>query len=338
MQSLLTTVLNPIPAPHNLPDAKNYLPGWPWLQQPQPFPATRVDGSPWSKITIVTPSYNQGQYLEATLRSVILQNYPNLEYIVIDGGSSDNSVEIIQKYAPWISFWQSEPDQGQSDAINKGLKLASGRWFNWLNSDDILQPNALFNLAKIAAQAPESKWISGGRLMLSATGDPIDQFMPWKTEPLILGLDYPAFFPQDATFFRLDWVREHNIEIRTDLHNVMDTFLYFQLMALERPVLTTAVFSAMRLHEAQKGGQLEKLQIEIGRDLEPLWRKTNPRGYFLHKLMFAKYGVGSMARLLLRLIMQYGLHPSLQDWQVAVFDVPEQQWKIVSPREIVGWV
>jgi glycosyltransferase involved in cell wall biosynthesis len=331
-------MLNTIPAIKSLPEPLNPGVGWPWLYHSQAVPARRADGAEWPKITIVTPSFNQGQYLEATLRSVILQNYPNLEYIVIDGGSSDDSVEIIKKYAPWISFWQSQPDKGQSDAINKGLTLASGVWFNWLNSDDILQPNALFNLAEIAAQAPEAKWISGGRLMLSSTGDVIDQFMPWKTEPLILGLDYPAFFPQDATFFRLDWAREHNIEIRTDLHNVMDTFLYFQLMALARPVLTTAVFSAMRLHEAQKGGQLEKLRVEIQRDLEPLWRNTNPRGYFLHRLMFTKYGLGTLARLLLRLIMQYGLHPGLEHWQVAVFDVPEQKWKIVAPREIVGWV
>jgi glycosyltransferase involved in cell wall biosynthesis len=334
----MLSMLDTIPTLTTLPEPLDPGVGWPWLHPPQTTSVERADGTTWPKITIVTPSFNQGQYLEATLRSVILQNYPNLEYIVIDGGSSDNSVEIIKKYEPWISFWQSQPDKGQSDAINQGLKLASGKWFNWLNSDDILQPNALFNLAEIVAQVPESKWVSGGRLMLSATGDPIDQFMPWRTEPLILGLDYPAFFPQDATFFRLDWVREHNIEIRTDLHNVMDTFLYFQLMALARPVLTTAVFSAMRLHEAQKGGQLEKLQVEIGRDLEPLWRSTNPRGYFLHKLMFMKYGVGSVARLLMRLIMQYGWHPSLQDWQVAVFDVPEQKWKVVSPREIVGWV
>jgi glycosyltransferase involved in cell wall biosynthesis len=91
----------------------------------------------------VTPSFNQGKFIEETIRSVLLQGYPNLEYFVLDGGSKDNSVEIIRKYSPWLTYWVSEPDAGQSDAINRGLKMASGDFATWINSDDMLCKNAL---------------------------------------------------------------------------------------------------------------------------------------------------------------------------------------------------
>ena len=101
------------------------------------------DGQPWPRITIVTPSFNQGAFVEATLRSVLLQGYPDLEYFVLDGGSTDGSVEVIKKYAPWLSYWVSEPDGGQSAAIDRGLRRGSGLFATWINSDDMLCRDAL---------------------------------------------------------------------------------------------------------------------------------------------------------------------------------------------------
>ncbi len=117
--------------------------GWPWTVDTPSLPETRPDGSPWPRISIVTPSYNQGQFIEETIRSVLLQGYPDLEYIIMDGGSTDESVDIIKKYAPWLAHWESARDKGQADAINKGFSRITGSRANWVNSDDVLLPGCL---------------------------------------------------------------------------------------------------------------------------------------------------------------------------------------------------
>ncbi len=112
------------PSLSNIPSAISFKEGWPWTAGAILLPESMQDGNPWPKISVVTPSYNQGQFLEETIRSVLLQGYPNLEYIVIDGGSTDNSVEIIKKYDSWLTHWVSEEDRGQCHAINKGFTNA----------------------------------------------------------------------------------------------------------------------------------------------------------------------------------------------------------------------
>jgi len=114
------------PTLSGLPPPPNDRVGWPWTEATPPAGETLPDGRPWPKISIVTPSYNQGQFIEETIRSVLLQGYPNLEYLIIDGGSTDGSVEIIRKYEPWLAYWVSERDGGQSEAINKGFRRATG--------------------------------------------------------------------------------------------------------------------------------------------------------------------------------------------------------------------
>ena len=117
-----------------LPNLLNNKTGWPWTEQTDP--QIYSDQFIWPKLTIVSPSFNQANFLEETIRSVLLQNYPNLEYIIIDGGSTDNSKEILERYSPWLSYWRSEKDEGQGQAINLGFSLASGDYHAWINSDD----------------------------------------------------------------------------------------------------------------------------------------------------------------------------------------------------------
>jgi hypothetical protein len=131
------------PSLQELPPPPQGRVGWPWTEASVPLPAARPDGGVWPRISVVTPSFNQAQYLEATVRSILLQGYPNLEYFVMDGGSSDGSVEIIKKYSPWLTGWVSQADKGQSDAVNRGLQRSSGLFCSWINSDDMLSRDAL---------------------------------------------------------------------------------------------------------------------------------------------------------------------------------------------------
>lgn len=121
--------------------------GWPWTVGAPPVAPTRPGGSAWPTISVITPSFNQAAYLEETLRSVLLQGYPALEYIVLDGGSGDGSVDIIRRYAPWLAHWSSAADSGQADAIARGVARSRGVFVAWQNSDDTYLPGALAALA-----------------------------------------------------------------------------------------------------------------------------------------------------------------------------------------------
>lgn len=117
------------------------------------------------RISIVTPSFNQGQFIEETICSVVDQNYPNLEYIVVDGGSTDKTIEVIRKYEPHLSYWVSEKDRGQVHAINKGLARATGEIFGFLNSDDLYVPGTFAAVGEYFEKHPETEWVCGDTTM-----------------------------------------------------------------------------------------------------------------------------------------------------------------------------
>jgi glycosyltransferase involved in cell wall biosynthesis len=132
--------------------------GWPWTEESRRVTGV-PDGRDFPRISVITPSFNQGEFIEETIRSVLLQGYPDIEYLVLDGGSTDGSLDIIGKYSPWLSYWVSERDGGQSDGINRGLHRASGQFATWINSDDLLCKDALVDHALKVGFAPDTVYV-----------------------------------------------------------------------------------------------------------------------------------------------------------------------------------
>jgi glycosyltransferase involved in cell wall biosynthesis len=162
MTSALT--LKDLPPP---PPGKS---GWPWTVPSKVLPKTMPDGSEWPRLSIVTPSYNQGKFIEATIRSALLQGYPNLEYIIIDGGSTDCSVEVIKKYEKYLFYWHSKKDKGQADAINQGLNESSGRIIGWINSDDVYVKGTFRKVVKAFQAHPDYVVVHGNRILINEIG------------------------------------------------------------------------------------------------------------------------------------------------------------------------
>jgi glycosyltransferase involved in cell wall biosynthesis len=164
----------------------------------------------YPKISIVTPSYNQGQYLEQTILSVIGQNYPNLEYIIMDGGSTDNSVDVIKKYQNFLTYWISEPDNGMYEAINKGFQKSTGEIMGWINSDDKLHPNSLYTISEIF-QLAGVNWITGAPTIFDESGRTINVQVTPLWSKLIFCLRDQKYIQQESTFWKRDlWTMAGN--------------------------------------------------------------------------------------------------------------------------------
>ncbi|MCK4795417.1 MAG: glycosyltransferase [Desulfobacteraceae bacterium] len=238
-------VLSQLPAP---PRGKS---GWPWTEESPQLPDAMPEGHPWPKISIVTPSYNQGRFIEETIRSVLLQGYPNLEYIIMDGGSTDVSVEIIKKYQKWLTYWVSEPDRGQSEAINKGFKKAGGEIYSWLNSDDYLLKSALRNIAVAYDGAPGDGGWFGGCLILNTDGK--KQGIRW---PIRLDMEGIAdwsknHFGQPACFFSEKAWQKYG-PLNEDLHYEMDFDLWLKIAKGLYIVKVNNVLAAIYIHSDAK--------------------------------------------------------------------------------------
>jgi len=205
------------------------------------------------KISIVTPSFNQGQYLEETILSIVNQNYPNLEYIIIDGGSTDNSVEIIKKFKKHIKYWVSERDCGQSHAINKGIEQCTGNLFNWINSDDLLEPGALHTLADLYTQNPGYILYAGKLRTIDKENTIINDNL--NTQSIRNGSFRNIPVRQQSNFFDLDYLNRLG-RINEALHYTMDAELIFKILASEnrnKIISTDSVLGCYRLQPESKG-------------------------------------------------------------------------------------
>jgi glycosyltransferase involved in cell wall biosynthesis len=230
--------------------------GWPWTKESKLLPLTMKDGKPWPRISIVTPSYNQAQFLEETIRSVLLQNYPNIEYIIMDGESTDNSKEIIKKYKPWLSYWVSEKDEGQADAINRGFEKTTGQILGWLNSDDLYLQDAFMRVGKRFSDSPNIELIIGGGIFIDAEGNFVDKcysFPQTFDSLLLLG----QFFLQMSAF----WLRNVYFEVGTldtTLRFCFDYDFFLKLTRRKQPDSIDSSISAVRLHPKSKTSTIFK--------------------------------------------------------------------------------
>ncbi len=187
--------------------------GWPWTEESPQLPDSMPDGRPWPRVSIVTPSYNQGEFIEETIRSVLLQGYPDLEYIIIDGGSTDGSVDIIRKYEPWLTYWVSEPDQGQADAINKGFRHSTGELLAWLNSDDVyIDRCAIARIVELSCKYPQADIITGGGLIINEESQWIQVIATQRKDQCYKHLRYRDTILQPSTFFKVRVFRTVGID------------------------------------------------------------------------------------------------------------------------------
>jgi len=207
------------------------------------------------RISIVTPSYNQGEFLEECIDSVLSQNYPNLEYVIMDGGSSDNSVEIIKKYAKYLTYWQSRPDKGQYDAINEGFKRTTGDIMAWLNSDDKYHHHAFFKAAYIFTNHEHVEWITGRISAWNSNGEPsiIGEHLPLFSRERYLKKNYmDPFIQQESTFWRRSlWTRTGG-RLRADLALAGDIELWMRFFRFTQLYTVDALLGGYRIHGNQR--------------------------------------------------------------------------------------
>lgn len=202
------------------------------------------------KVSIITPSFNQGEFLEASIRSVLEQDYPNIEYILVDGGSKDNSVEIIKKYADKLAWWVSEKDKGHADALNKGFAHATGDILAWLNSDDIYYPHAVSEAVELLKVHSDVGMIYGDADLIDNSGTTVGQFASKQTsyEQMLRG---SVHIPQATTFFRADVWRQIG-PLDLSLFFSFDYDLWVRISKVSKLLYVPKRWAQFRIHDAGK--------------------------------------------------------------------------------------
>ena len=222
----------------------------------------------WPRISIVTPSLNQGDFIEATIQSVLSQKYPNLEYLIVDGGSTDSTLSILNTYDGQLK-WVSERDNGQTDAINKGLRLVTGEILAYLNADDILLPGSLYDVANIFNKHPETQWLTGRCKIIDDNGKGVrgviylykNILLYSKSFHLLLVTNYIS---QPATFWRNELVDFCGL-FDSNLNYVMDYDYWLRIWKVATPFIyhrNIAGFRIQRNSKTTSGGHLQDYIVE----------------------------------------------------------------------------
>jgi glycosyltransferase involved in cell wall biosynthesis len=256
MVSLRSPTLDELPAP---PPGRR---GWPWTAEASLDRSPTAVDAMWPVVTVVTPSLDQAGYIEETIRSVLLQGYPSVEYVVMDGGSTDGTVEIIERYAPWLSGWVSRPDGGQTAAINAAWSNASGDILAYINADDCYRPGALWTAAKALVAAPGAGMAYGSADVVDETGREVRR---WQARPFSLTAMLAAgnVVPQPSAFYRRAAVDE--VGLLDEAWDMIMDYEFAIRIGLRRPsVCIPVVLSSFRDHPKSKS---RSRQVDLTREL-----------------------------------------------------------------------
>lgn len=200
----------------------------------------------YPKISIVTPNFNQERYLEATILSVLTQGYPNLEYIIIDGGSTDGSLEIIKKYSNQLSYWISEPDGGMYEAIQKGFDKSTGEIMAWINSDDMYHPGALFVISDIFQSFPEVNWLLGAMTSYDEKGRTIGLERSKSFSKYDFYIGNFKWIQQESVFWRKSLWERTGSKLNFNLKYAGDLALWLSFFAFENLYVIDALIGGFR--------------------------------------------------------------------------------------------
>jgi glycosyltransferase involved in cell wall biosynthesis len=289
------------PALSELPPPPAVKTGWPWTEGTPDLTEVPLDGYSWPRLSIITPSYNQGQFLEETIRSVLLQGYPDLEYIIIDGGSTDETVNVIKKYEPWLAHWVSEKDRGQSQAINKGLERATGEFAACQNSDDIYWPKSLRSVGGIVAP--------GDIDIMFGTGDILDDY--GERHPPVCPIPEPQIdvlirfwkgpsniLPSQGFFCRLELLKKIGL-FNEKYHYKMDLDVICRLLEIvprQRIARIDDILAGYRIYDTSKTGNMSSQKaVEEGIEISSRYWEQVSGGAPEKIAREAKRGKGFMA-------------------------------------------
>jgi glycosyltransferase involved in cell wall biosynthesis len=278
------------------------------------------------KISIVTPSFNQATMLEHTIRSVLDQGYPNLEYIVIDAGSTDGSVDIIRKYADRLAYWISEPDRGHADGINKGFAHATGEIMAWINSSDGYYPWTLATVARVFRDVPEAQWISGLASYFSEGLYPVSVEHATRNMYDFLSGDY-AWLQQESIFWRRTLWESTGGHLDIDVKLACDFELWLRFIRQAPIYNVKTILGGFRYHDDGRAkAQRTRYEAEAAEHFADFYKSSTLRERLRARLVATTNNpVGRVGRSTLRRLggMKWYVHPRI------AYDFDNHRWEVI---------
>ena len=267
------------------------------------------------KISIVTPSFNQVQFIESTIESVLAQNYPNLEYIIIDGGSTDGSIDIIKRYEKYLHFWCSEPDAGQYDAINKGFRYSTGEIMAWINSDDMYLPWCFKTVADITSTFPNIEWLttlSPGNWDYDGFCSGFNSILGYSLEAFLEGCYLPwnnskgiAWIQQESTFWRRSLWERTGGYLSTNIKLASDFDLWTRFYTQADLYATPSPLGGFRYQCHQKSRNIEEYVREAEVSLSIMRSSLQWKTNFFKNVLFST-GVKRIPKIRRFVISKWG--------------------------------